>query len=108
MLISKDVKQAVVRPSKDSINGIVNYIPFRVKNIHNFKSQIFPRKKTTNGKATPIMYKPDHTAIKSSKNIMCMLERVKEYELYPCHISENRGLVNPFWHQTRTAAQKHN
>ena len=58
-------------------------------------------------KATPIMYKPDHNAIKSSKTIMCMLEKVKEYELFPCHISENRGLVNPFWHQTATAAQKH-
>ena len=107
MLISKDVKQAVVRPSKDSINCIVNYIPYRVKNIDNFKSQILPRKKTTTSKATPIMYKPDHTAIKSSKNVMCILEKVKEYELFPCHISENSGLANPFWHQATTAAKKH-
>ena len=38
---------------------------------------------------------------------MCMLEKVKEYELFPFHISENRGLVYPYRHQTSTAAQKH-
>ena len=44
MLINKDVKKAVVRLSKDSINHIVNYIPHLVKSIDNFKSQIFPQK----------------------------------------------------------------
>ncbi len=107
MLINKDVKQAIVKPTINIINRIVNYIPHRVKTMDNFKTQIFPPKKVSASKASPIMYKSEHNAIKSSKNIACMLEKINEYELFPCHISENRGLINPFRHLTANVVQRH-
>ena len=46
MLINKHVKQSIVRPTKDYISRITQYIPYRMKSAENFKSQIFPVKKS--------------------------------------------------------------
>ena len=42
MLINKQTKQAIVRPSKDYIDRISRYIPYRMKSLSNLKQKLFP------------------------------------------------------------------
>ena len=104
MLINKHVKQSIVRPSKDYINRITQYIPFRVKSVENFKAQLFHEKvheKTT----ASIMLAPDKSTIKSAANIQCMLQKLNDREVFPHTLQENRGLINPFRGLAANAAQ---
>ena len=43
MLINRHTKQAVVRPSKEYINRIAKYIPYRMKQIEHFKTELFQK-----------------------------------------------------------------
>ena len=45
MKINKDAKLAVIRPSKEKMQSIANYLPFRAKCINNLKDQILASKK---------------------------------------------------------------
>ena len=40
MMINKDCKLAIVRPSSESLSKMALYFPFRAKVIHNFKEEI--------------------------------------------------------------------
>ena len=107
MLINKHVKQAIVRPSKDYINRITRYIPFRVKSMENFKAQVFSKQVHSTSRISPVMFIPDQSDIKSATNIKCMLQQMKDYKLFPYSIPLNRGLVNPFRGLVATTAQNH-
>ena len=108
MLINKHVKQTIVRPSKDYINRITQYIPFRVKSIENLKDQLFADKADmATKKPHPIMLTPDRRTVKSEENIHIMIQKIKDIQLLPQTMSENRGLINPFRGLKANAAQSH-
>ncbi len=107
MLINKHVKQAIVRPSKDYINCITRYIPFRVKSMEKFKAQVFPKIVRSTSTNSPLMLRPNQSDIKSAANVKCMLQQLRNYKLFPYNISLNRGLVNPFRELIATIAKKH-
>ena len=110
MLINRHVKQAIVRPSKDYINRIAQYIPCRVKSFVNFKTQIFGSQTTSSGCITsPKMFSPEQSTVKSETNIQSIMEKLADGVLLPHFTSEmeNRGLVNPFRGRTANDTQKH-
>ena len=107
MLINKHVKQSIVRPTKDYISRITQYIPYRVKSAENFKSQIFPIKKPPTGKSGPILLAADKRAIKSAANVQCMLHKIHSSKLLPLTCPLYRGLINPFRGLIANAAQSH-
>jgi len=69
MLINKHVKESIVRPSKDYINRITQYIPFRVKSVQNLKAQLFTDRTSVSARTHAIMLAPDKSIIKLAANI---------------------------------------
>ena len=109
MLINKHIKGAITRPSKDYMNRIAQYIPFRMKSVENLKNQLFPptTKAPTRKERAPIMLAPDKATLKSAANIKSMIERIKDCQLFPPSLPTNRGLLNPFSGLIANAAQSH-
>ena len=107
MLINKHVKQAVVRPSKDYINRIAQYIPFRMKSVENVKAQLFTSTTDDSIRTTPIMLAHDQSTMKSAENIQCLFQKLNDIDLLPHTIPANRGLVNPFRGLVANTAQSH-
>lgn len=66
--INKDCKMSIIRPSPDYINQIANYIPYRVKCLHNLNTQLFPEEHKVNPKNISIL-SPTSTAQKFATNI---------------------------------------
>ena len=56
MGINKDRKTCIVRPTKDYINRIANYIPYRSKCLKNLQRQFFLEDDENNNKSTPKSY----------------------------------------------------
>ena len=108
MEINRQCKQAIVRPTKEYIDRIANYIPQRIKQIQNFKSQVFPESHQTHKNAPP-MFSCDSYAVKSEGNIKQIMETIKEANLLPLLYgsSANRGLLNPFRSIVANNAQTH-
>ena len=48
MQINKACKMSIVHPSRDSINHVAGYLPYRTKCIENLKKQLFPEEKGSN------------------------------------------------------------
>ena len=42
MLVNKDLKQAIVRPSREYLTQIATFFPFRSQAMHNLQDQLFP------------------------------------------------------------------
>ena len=93
MEINRQCKQAIVRPTKEYIDRIAKYIPQRIKQIQNFKSQLFPESHQTH-KTTPPMFSCDSYGVKSEGNVQD-------------GSSANRGLLNPFRSIVANNAQTH-
>ena len=107
MLINKQVKQAVVRPTKDYINRIVRYIPLRIKYLDCLKKELFKDKRSQAAEKKPIMFATDPTRVKTEANIQAQLNKLEEVKLLPLEIIDNRGLVNPFRGLLANDAQRH-
>ena len=105
MLINKSCKTAIVRPSKDYINRVAHYLPYRTKAIENLKQQLFPE--------STAKYKPIEGAIsnqcndiKFMHNVQAQMKLIEEKCLFDTQC-ENRGLVNPFTDKKATTEQRH-
>lgn len=105
MLVNKDIKEVTVHPSKDFLNRMAKYIPVRVLNVANAKSQYLGDEKS-NATYTRILT-PDHIALKSNANTTAMIQKIKDGNLLPSIVSGNRGLVNPYRNLTATDSQRH-
>ncbi len=77
-LINKHTKQTIVRPTKDYINRIAQYIPYRMKSIESLKSQLFPVKKAVHQKAKSFVFTQNTQVGKSECNIQMQMRRMSE------------------------------
>ena len=102
MLINKHTKQAVVRPTKDYINRVAQYISYRMKSINHFKAQLFGEKEISDQK----IFTKDPCDIKMEQNINKIMEKINDAQLLPLTTTE-RGLVNPFRNIKANSAQSH-
>ena len=104
MLYNRHAKETLARQNKDYINRMTKYIPVRIKNIEQARSQFI------GGEPAPPKFSvfPKHpVSSKSECNIQCQIEKIVEFELLPNNIDTNRGVINPFRKLTANAAQKH-
>ena len=105
MLINKQTKQAIVRPTKDYINRIAQYIPFRTKIVNKVRVEILPLTKEK-AEATFSPFTKDTVTQKSEGNVQTLMKKISEVRLLPV-TTLNRGLVNPFRKITANEAQRH-
>ena len=94
MLINKACKTAIVRPSKDYINRIAHYIPYRTKTLENLKHQIFPESKIEKATITS-GFTSNFDDKKFELNVQAQISAINDHSLLIVE-SSNRGLVNPF------------
>lgn len=99
MLINKDCKEAITRPSKDLVNQLALYFPFRAQCQKNLKTQVYPKDdiSTLNEKNNK----------KTIDNIKAIKNGIKSSNLLPVSYSPNLTLRNPFTGVTATAEQQH-
>ena len=93
MLINKQTKQAIVRPTKDYINRIAQYIPYRMRIVDKLKEEILPlNKQKSEVKFSP--FTSNSATEKSEANVQAQMKQINEANLLPV-LTQNRGLFNP-------------
>lgn len=85
MCINKDAKLAVVRPSKEKMSHISNYLPFRSTCMNNLKTQLFPERKGRKSKGCHVPSSRDKA---SQSNVMHMVKTLQTHGMHT-DIQEN-------------------
>ena len=101
MKINKDAKFSVVRPSKELMEKISNFMPFRSKCLNNLKHHLAMDEKTP--KTLPVSTSRDRTA---EGNIQSMLDLMEECDMLPTS-PDNLGLLNNLSNTPATPEQAH-
>lgn len=95
MLINKDLKMAIARPTKPYLQKTSLTMRYRITTHKNLLFQIFPHL----NKGPQIIFDvfSDTSEIREREdNIIAMLHEIQNKELLPISVSGNRGLVNIF------------
>ena len=98
--INKDCKLAIIRPNKDKMSHVANYLGFGAKMVNNFKGQIFDKEKE---ERTTACYTPTSRSRKSDENITSMLETL---QIHGLHSSNYTHLCTLIEHKQATPEQK--
>lgn len=105
MCINKDMKHAVVRPTKAYLQKTSLFLRFRIKAYENLQCQLFPVNTEKKALYTGI-YSENPEIVKAEDNIRAMMSILDEKELLPHSINtHNRGIVNVFSGQKATPEQ---
>ena len=91
MMINKDLKSAVVRPSKENMNRTSMYLGHRMKLLHNLQDQVSQGLEKDQVDDVSSIYTASKTTIKSLQNIRAMMNKIQEGELLP--LSSNLGTL---------------
>ena len=105
MLINKQCKTSMSRPTEDYINRVAHYIPYRTKALENLRHQLFPEAtpKLLTVESPFSLNRNDH---KFEQNVKVQVETIQSSSLFETTI-KNRGLFNPFTNQKATQQQSH-
>ena len=95
MMINKDLKSAVVRPSRENMNRMSLYLGHRMKLLHNLQTQVNQGLERDQLEDAGSIYTVDKTTIKSLQNVRVMISKIAEGELLPLS-SSLAVLRNPF------------
>lgn len=106
MLINRECKTSITRPSADYIRRIANYLPYRSKVLQNIRHQLFPE--TSNKKLSPThspfsKLKYDY---KFEHNIRKQIASIQSSSIFDA-VEWNRGLWNFFDKKKATEEQAH-
>ena len=101
MKINKDAKFSVVRPSKELMEKISNFMPFRSKCLNNLKYHLTMDEKPP--QTLPVSTSRDRTA---KGNIQSMLDLMEECDMLPTS-PDNLGLLNNLSNTPATPEQTH-
>lgn len=104
MLINKECKTSIVRPSRDYINRIAHYIPYRTKALQNLKQQLFPEQVREETIQSPFSSK--NSDYKFIQNVQVQMNLIDSHNLFIV-CDENRGLLNPFTSKVANKEQFH-
>ena len=105
MLINKECKSAITRPSPDYINRMAHYLPYRTKMFENARSQLLPEVKEKITKInSPFMH--DVNNQKFEKNVIAIMQLLDSKSLIVI-TDDNRGLINPFCNKVANSQQTH-
>ena len=92
MLINKDCKTSIIRPSEDYINRLATYIPYRTKSLENLRQQIFPEN-TDKVKPVVSQFSCDSNDHKFQQNVNVQLNLINSTSLFS---SEPSGIGKSF------------
>ena len=102
MKINKDAKLAVIRPTREKMRHISNYLPFRSACINNLKSQLFPEQTKQRN-----CYTPTSRDKAVETNAKAMLSALKSHGMVSTSQYNNSGLCTILHHKEATPAQSH-
>ena len=94
MLINKQCKTSIVKPSFDYVNRIATYLTYRTRVLQCFKHQLFRKSKETVNKLQT-MYSSTHNDKMFEINVKAILDAVVRVSMLNAE-GTNRGLTNPF------------
>lgn len=94
MLINRQCKNAVVRPSGDYINRTASYLIYRSIQFEHLKKELFPETKQPIQTVTSI-YSTKVMDKKIEANILTQIDAISKASLLEVK-EDNRGLINPF------------
>ena len=105
MCINKDLKMAIVCPTKAYLQKMSLYLRYRVSVHKNLLRLLFPH---LNNETTPLfsVFTKDSLAKQREENIHTMMLAIQEKELFPRSVQQNRGLVNTFSGVKATSEQR--
>lgn len=103
MLVNKSCKTAIVRPSKDHIDRLIHYLPYRTVMFENLSEQLFPEKQQVK-KSTLSLITGNPSDYKREKNIPAQIATIEKHKLLEISTA-NRGLINPFSDKTASTQQ---
>ena len=93
MLINKECKGSLTKPSHDYINRIAHYIPYRTKALENLKQQIFPEQ---HHQEKPIQspFSSKSNDFKSMENIKAMISTNETHHAF-CDTTRVLAIATP-------------
>ena len=103
MLINKDCKMAVVHPTKEFVNRVSLYFPFRSRALHNIKKQLYP---LASDQSESLASVPS-VARKANENISSMKVLIESSGLLTLDTTTDKPLTNAFTGKTASPEQEH-
>ena len=94
MLINKQCKMSVVKPTEDYINRIATYLPYRTRVHQRLQDQLFPQSEKKSDEVTS-MYSARKSDKKHEINVTAQVQALTNASLFEVNVT-NRGLINPF------------
>jgi len=104
MLINRECKASVVRPSGDYISRMAQYIPYRSQAMRNLREQLFREEGREPAVTSPFTTRSNEK--KFMANVQSQLRVVQQANVFNI-LSKNRGLYNPYTSTVATPAQAH-
>ena len=104
MLINKQCKMSVVKPTEDYINRIATYLPYRTRVCQRLQDQLFPQSEKKSDEVTS-MYSARKSDKKHEINVTAQVQALTNASLFEVNVT-NRGLINSFTNIT-ALDQKH-
>lgn len=96
MCINKDMKAAVVRPTKAYLQKTTLFFNYRILAYKNFIQQLFPERTDQEMPAARALLDKTTAGKNKEENIQTMSSEIAKYHLLPPQVATNRGLVNTF------------
>ena len=104
MMINRSCKSAVVRPTRDHINRVAQFITYSSKAIENLKTQLFPQnEKEESNQSILSSYSKDKAF---NNNVTAQMKLMREKGLFEVRTT-NRGLINPMTNVKANPDQEH-
>ena len=106
MCINKACKTSIVHPSKDLMNRISGYLPYRSKCMENLKKQLFPENQTPNDDLSlQSFYSNNTNDQKSARNVKANITLINSSGLLDLS-KKNSGLINSFTNKKASPEQE--
>ena len=104
MLINRSCKSAIVRPTKDHINRVAQFITYSTRAIENFRKQLYPEKQKNEDVKSVFS---NHSHDKAfNNNVNAQMKLMKDKALFELTYT-NRRLINPFTNVHAAPEQEH-
>ena len=106
MLINKECKGSIVRPTPDNMRRTAHYLPYRAQSMQNFKAQILvDQKNPVNTINSP--YSTRGSDLKFKGNVQAQMDCIKNYKMFSPTADKDRGLINPFTNKKANPEQQY-
>ena len=96
MCINKDMKSAIVRPTKAYLQKTLLFYNYRIVAYKYLYKQLFPEPLTSTVKPSQLIFDDSIETKKKMENVLQMCRQIDDKCLLPLNVPTNRGLINVF------------